>query len=114
MADADDWWWWDVAAIPACGARRYRRTLGGMNDELPRVPTVDDLGRAMRLARTEKGLTQSQLASLAHVGLNTVVRLERGAMPPRTPQMMALIHVVGWASWWRHLRLVMQAVVMAA
>jgi transcriptional regulator with XRE-family HTH domain len=40
------------------------------------------LGRRMRRARIERGITQTELAAAAEVGANYVPRLERGEMVP--------------------------------
>lgn len=53
------------------------------------------LGAVVRSARKRLGLTQSELALTAGVGLRFIVDLEKGKPTMRLEQVMRVIHVLG-------------------
>ena len=52
-------------------------------------------GARVKRARTERGLTQAQLAKLALVGANYVPRIERGEMTPSVDAAFRLAQALG-------------------
>ncbi len=54
-----------------------------------------DIGRALREAREAQGLTQSQLADLAGVGVRFISELERGKATTELGRALHVLHVVG-------------------
>jgi transcriptional regulator with XRE-family HTH domain len=52
-------------------------------------------GARLKKSRSERGLTQAELASLASVGANYVPRLERGEMTPSVDAAFRLAQVLG-------------------
>jgi len=68
--------------------------LRGMADGV--VPDLSSSpGETLRIARSEKGLTQQQLAAKAQVSVNTVMNIERDLTKPRIKTLMALAQAVG-------------------
>lgn len=53
------------------------------------------LGKRMRRARIERGITQSELAQSAGVGANYVPRLERGEMVPSVEAAYCIARALG-------------------
>ncbi len=53
------------------------------------------LGRRIRRAREQRGMTQSELAHAADVGANYVPRLERGEMVPSVEAAWRLARALG-------------------
>jgi transcriptional regulator with XRE-family HTH domain len=53
------------------------------------------LGRRMRRARIERGITQTELAAAAEVGANYVPRLERGEMVPSVEAAFRIARALG-------------------
>lgn len=52
------------------------------------------LGKAARLARRSKGLSQDQVAKAAHLATAVYGRIERGEMMPSVPTLQRLCHVL--------------------
>ncbi len=59
------------------------------------ISTPHQLGHALRSARKLLGLTQSQLALAAGVGLRFIVDLEAGKPTLRLQQMLRVIEALG-------------------
>lgn len=59
------------------------------------APTAQALGAALRAARRRAGLTQSELALAAGVGLRFVVELEAGKPTVRLEQVLRVIEAMG-------------------
>ncbi|WP_375430384.1 multiprotein-bridging factor 1 family protein [uncultured Friedmanniella sp.] len=55
-----------------------------------RAVTAEDLGRAVRWARQEKGIDQAELAMRCNVSRMTISRLERGEAVAATTTLRAL------------------------
>lgn len=60
-----------------------------------RIHSTQSLGLAMRAARKQLGLTQSQLALAAGVGLRFIVDLEAGKPTLRLEQVLRVIDALG-------------------
>jgi transcriptional regulator with XRE-family HTH domain len=56
---------------------------------------AQQLGKRMRRARTERGITQSELALTAGVGANYIPRLERGEMVPSVEAAFRIARTLG-------------------
>jgi transcriptional regulator with XRE-family HTH domain len=52
-------------------------------------------GRALRLARRRRGLTQRQLAELSGVPQSAIARIESGRVTPRVDSLDKLLRVCG-------------------
>ena len=52
-------------------------------------------GAAMKRLRTEKGMTQKEVADAAELHPNTVAKLERGDQEPNWPLVLRLAEVMG-------------------
>lgn len=59
------------------------------------IHTTAELGQAIRIARKQLELTQSQLALAAGVGLRFVVELEAGKPTLRMENVLRVIHALG-------------------
>ncbi len=59
------------------------------------INSPEALGAIVRCARKRLGLTQSELALTAGVGLRFIVDLEKGKPTVRLEQVMRVIHVLG-------------------
>ena len=59
------------------------------------IHTTQQLGQALRVARKQLGLTQSQLALAAGVGLRFIVDLEAGKPTLRLAQVLRVIEALG-------------------
>lgn len=62
---------------------------------MPSIDSAGTLGAALRAARKRLGLTQSDLALAAGVGLRFVVELERGKPTVRFEQVLRVIDALG-------------------
>jgi y4mF family transcriptional regulator len=60
-----------------------------------RIHTPQQLGDALRAARKHLGLTQSQVALAAGVGLRFIVELEAGKPTVRLENVLRVIDVLG-------------------
>ena len=60
-----------------------------------RIQSTQTLGIALRTARKQLGLTQSQLALAAGVGLRFIVDLEAGKPTLRLEQVLRVIDALG-------------------
>lgn len=60
-----------------------------------RIHSIQSLGLALRTARKQLGLTQSQLALAAGVGLRFIVDLEAGKSTLRLEQVLRVIDALG-------------------
>lgn len=60
-----------------------------------RIHSTQSLGLALRTARKQLGLTQSQLALVAGVGLRFIVDLEAGKPTLRLEQVLRVIDALG-------------------
>lgn len=60
-----------------------------------RVVTVEELGRAIRDARKEAGLTQAELCESAHVSRRWLVRLEQGHYAAELSKVMDVLRTLG-------------------
>jgi HTH-type transcriptional regulator/antitoxin HipB len=60
-----------------------------------RIHSTQSLGLALRSARKQLGLTQSQLALAAGVGLRFIVDLEAGKPTLRLEQVLRVINALG-------------------
>ncbi|PTQ77873.1 y4mF family transcriptional regulator [Nitrosomonas oligotropha] len=60
-----------------------------------RIHSTQSLGLALRTARKQIGLTQSQLALAAGVGLRFIVDLEAGKPTLRLEQVLRVINALG-------------------
>lgn len=70
----------------------------GKKDEaksMIRIHSTQSLGLALRAARKQLGLTQSQLALAAGVGLRFIVDLEAGKPTLRLEQVLRVINALG-------------------
>lgn len=56
---------------------------------------AQQLGRRMRRARIERGITQADLAASAGVGANYIPRLERGEMVPSVEAAWRIARALG-------------------
>ena len=56
---------------------------------------AQQLGKRTRRARTERGITQSELALTAGVGANYIPRLERGEMVPSVEAAFRIARALG-------------------
>ena len=56
---------------------------------------AQQLGRRVRRARIERGMTQSDLAQIAGVGANYVPRLERGELVPSVEAAYRIARALG-------------------
>lgn len=63
-----------------------------------RITTIDELAGAVRLARKERGWTQAQLASHAHVSRDLVNRLERGSGRVEVAKVLDTLAALGLAT----------------
>jgi y4mF family transcriptional regulator len=61
------------------------------------IHTTDQLGRALRAARKQLGLTQPQLALAAGVGVRFIVELEAGKPTLRLENVLRVIQALGGA-----------------
>ena len=53
------------------------------------------MGKTLRCAREEKGLTQAQLAETAGVSLRTIIAIEKGDRNPTFEVLSTIIHELG-------------------
>lgn len=60
-----------------------------------RIDSTQQLGKALRAARKQLGLTQSQLALAAGVGVRFIVDLEAGKPTLRLETVLRVIEVLG-------------------
>ena len=74
-----------------------------MSDNLARVPTPEEIGRALRDARRDRGWTQNRVASAAGVHKVTVSRVETGTIAPGAEVLFAIGVAVGFALFMRYL-----------
>lgn len=56
---------------------------------------AQQLGRRIRRARLERGMTQSELAQAARVGANYIPRLERGELVPSVEAAFRIARALG-------------------
>lgn len=56
---------------------------------------TEEIGIALRRARTEAGMTQQALATAAKVPQPSIARIERGTVTPRAATLIALLHATG-------------------
>lgn len=56
---------------------------------------IENLGYKIRDERKARGLTQSQLATLAHVSLNFVSQLESGKPTVRLDKILVVMKILG-------------------
>ena len=56
---------------------------------------MNTIGETIRTRRTQLGITQQTLADLAHVGINTIVAIERGTGNPSVLTLQKIVHVLG-------------------
>jgi HTH-type transcriptional regulator / antitoxin HipB len=61
------------------------------------IQSTEDLGRALRAARKQLGLTQPQLALAAGVGVRFIVDLEAGKTTLRLENVLRVIDALGGA-----------------
>ena len=54
-----------------------------------------EIGKQIREKRKELGIDQSTLASLANIGINALVRLERGSGNPRFDLLYGVLKTLG-------------------
>jgi HTH-type transcriptional regulator / antitoxin HipB len=59
------------------------------------IHSTQQLGRALRAARKQLGLTQSQLALAAGVGLRFIVELEAGKPTLRLEHVLRVVEALG-------------------
>ncbi|WP_082062989.1 helix-turn-helix transcriptional regulator [Ralstonia mannitolilytica] len=62
---------------------------------MPSIQTPQQLGRALRAARKQLGLTQPQLALAAEVGVRFIVELEAGKPTVRLENVLRVIDALG-------------------
>ena len=62
---------------------------------MKKINYPETLGAVVRSARKRLGLTQSELALTAGVGMRFIVDLEKGKPTMRLEQVMRVIHVLG-------------------
>lgn len=56
---------------------------------------MNNIGQTIKERRKELGLTQSTLALLSQVGINTIVSIERGSKSPSLGTLMKVVEVLG-------------------
>lgn len=56
---------------------------------------MDAIGEIIKARRKEFGLTQSRLAELSEVGINTLTQIERGEGNPTVKVLEKLLHTLG-------------------
>lgn len=56
---------------------------------------MNNIGQTIKERRKELGLTQSTLALLSQVGINTIVSIERGSKSPSLGTLMKVVDVLG-------------------
>ena len=56
---------------------------------------MSNIGHDIKSRRTELGLTQSELAGLAEVSINTIVAIERGTGNPSLSTLEKICKVMG-------------------
>jgi len=56
---------------------------------------MNSIGRIIKARRKELGLTQSTLALLSKVGINTIVSIERGLKSPSIETLTKVADVLG-------------------
>ena len=56
---------------------------------------MKSIGRTIRLRRKEFGLTQSQLAKLSDIGVNTLTQIERGEGNPTVKVLEKVLRTLG-------------------
>ena len=54
-----------------------------------------DIGKRIKKIRSDKGLTQKQLAKIAGVGEMTISQYERGVRQPKVEQLQRIVNVLG-------------------
>ena len=59
------------------------------------IANAEQLGALLRRARTDKGMTQAELASVAHVSRQWVIAAEAGAPTARLDLVLDVLRVVG-------------------
>lgn len=56
---------------------------------------MNNVGTIIKQRRKEFGLTQSQLATMAKVGINTLTQIERGEGNPTVAVLDRLLNILG-------------------
>ena len=56
---------------------------------------ISELGNSIRARRKTLGITQEDLADLAGVNINTVIRIEKGKINPSIEVVSAIVDVLG-------------------
>ena len=56
---------------------------------------MSNIGQIIKARRKELGLTQSTLALLSQVGINTIVSIERGSKSPSVEMLTKVTDVLG-------------------
>lgn len=56
---------------------------------------IPELGNSIRARRKTLGITQEDLADLAGVNINTVIRIEKGKINPSIEVVSAIVDVLG-------------------
>jgi len=56
---------------------------------------MSNIGQIIKARRKELGLTQSTLALLSQVGINTIVSIERGSKSPSVETLTKVTDVLG-------------------
>ncbi len=59
-------------------------------------PSLERIGAEVRRRRKDHGMTQTELAELAGVGLRFVSEMERGKATLRADRLLAVLRVFGW------------------
>ena len=54
-----------------------------------------DIGKRIKKIRSDKGLTQKQLAKIAGIGEMTISQYERGVRQPKVEQLQRIVNVLG-------------------
>lgn len=87
--------------------RCHRRSSGGTGNILPVLPPMKErvvlrhLGREIRAARAERGLTLSQVARKAAVSVRSLQDLEAGRRSPTLSTLIAVCRALDLSLWLR-------------
>ena len=84
----------DVATIDAGTQASGRISISGVQPKNHKLE-MNSIGQTIKKRRKELGLTQSTLALLSQVGINTIVSIERGSKSTSLETLLKVADVLG-------------------
>lgn len=84
-----------TSAIDALKVLPNGKTIGAQDDTI-HVESVDEIGRAIRNARKDQGLTQREFAAIAGVGVRFLSEVERGKTTAEVGLLLRVLSTAGY------------------